>query len=96
MESNNVIKNHKNKPIIPNYFEKENACIQDNTKIVNSFNDFFVNVGPNLAANIPKIKGDTTDGSLIMENVNSIFLGRVEKEEILNIVKGCANTGSTD
>lgn len=31
-----------------------------------------------------------------MDNVNSIFLGRVEKEEILNIVKGCANKGSTD
>ena len=63
---------------------------------MNSFNDFFVNVGPSLAANIPKTKGDNADRGLIMDNVNSIFLGGVEKEEILNIVKGCTSKGSTD
>lgn len=31
-----------------------------------------------------------------MDNVNSIFLGKVEKEEILNTVKSCASKGSTD
>ena len=71
--SNSVINIHQEKPIISNYFEKDNVSIHNNTKIVNSFNDFFVNLGPSLAANIPKRKGDNADRGLIMDNVNSIF-----------------------
>ncbi len=32
----------------------------------------------------------------MMDNVSSIFLGKVKKEEILSIVKSCASKGSTD
>lgn len=39
---------------------------------------FFVNVGPRLAANTPTIK-DNADENTIMDNVDSIFLGKVEK-----------------
>lgn len=92
---NSVIKKNKIKSAFPNYFVKENGDIDDKTEIVNEFNVFFVNVGPSLAANIPTIK-DITYKSMVKENVNSIFLGRVEKEEILSIVKSCASKGSTD
>lgn len=38
---NSVINNHKEKPIIPNYFETENIDIHNNNnKIANTFNDF--------------------------------------------------------
>ena len=52
-------------------------------------------VGPSLAANIRTVK-DNADENTITDNVDSIFLGKVEKEEILNIVKSCASKGSTD
>lgn len=47
---------------------------------------FFVHVGPNLAENTPTIKYDA-DENTIMDNVGSIFLGKLQREEILNIVK---------
>lgn len=56
---------------------------------------FLVNVGPSLAANIPTIK-DKADENTITDNVDSIFLGKVDEEEILNIVKSCASKGSPD
>lgn len=74
---------------------KEKYNIDDKTEIANEFNDFFGNVGPSLAANIPTIK-DNVDENTITDNVDSIFLGKVEKEEILNIVKNCASKRSTD
>lgn len=57
------------------------------SKIFDEFNRYFVDIGPRLAANKPKTIKDNE--KLIMNNVNSIFLGKVEKEETLNIVKGC-------
>lgn len=77
---NNAINNHKKKPSNFKLFETENVAIFDSTKIANSFNEFFVNVGQNLVASIPKTKAGTADENLIMDNVNSIFLDSVEKD----------------
>lgn len=58
--------------------------------------NFFVNVGSSLAVNIPKATEDNAGINTIMENADCIFLCKVEKDEIINIVKDCANIGSTD
>lgn len=60
---NNVIKSDKIKSALPNYFVKNNYDIDDKTKIANEFNDFFVNVGPCLAANIPTVKDNADENN---------------------------------
>jgi len=94
--SNSVINIHQEKPIISNYFEKDNVSIHNNTKIVNSFNDFFVNLGPSLAANIPKRKGDNADRGLIMDNVNSIFFVWLKRKKYWILLKGSADCDDLD
>lgn len=66
---------------------KNSLEIHDINKIVNQFNNFFVN---GLVVNIPKATEDDAGLNTIMENVDSIFLGKVERDEIMNIVKDCA------
>ena len=92
---NSVIKKHKVMSTLPNHFIKDNNDIHDVKKIVNEFNAFFVNIGPSLAMNIPHLTDNNTDG-YITDNINSIFLGKIEKDEILNIVKDCESKKSTD
>ena len=53
---------------------KDNSDIYDVNKMVNKFNKCFINVGPSLAKNIPKIMEDNADGNTIMDNVGRIFL----------------------
>ena len=40
------------KPLPPAYFSLDNDCITDSKQIANKFNEYFVNIGPNLASNI--------------------------------------------
>uniref|UniRef100_A0A672GYN6 Reverse transcriptase domain-containing protein n=1 Tax=Salarias fasciatus TaxID=181472 RepID=A0A672GYN6_SALFA len=57
------------------------------------FNNFFVNIGPELASKIPD--GDD-DHQFIKSNPNSMFLRAVDEVEIVNIVRNCKNKTSTD
>ena len=65
--------------------------------VVNSFNSYFVNVGPVLAEQIPD-SGSTVEnlGNLIDKNPFSMFLTAVEENEIVDIVGKCENKKSTD
>ena len=66
-------------------------------EIANEFNNFFVNVGPNLAREIeePREK-DGLDEKLINLNPHSIFISSVNEQEILQIVNKFKNKKSTD
>ena len=68
------------------------ACKKD---IANGFNDFFVNVGPNLAKdiNIPNENTHVLD-YLKSQNPASMFLASVEESEVINVVKNCKNKKS--
>ena len=59
------------------------ACKKD---IANGFNDFFVNVGPNLAKdiNIPNENTHVLD-YLKSQNSESTFLASVEESEVINV-----------
>ena len=63
----------------------------------NSFNQFFVNVGPELAERIPDpgTSGEDYD-KLLERNPYSMFLKAVEEKEILDIVTKFKNKKSTD
>lgn len=66
-------------------------------EVANSFNQFFVNVGPDLARRIPNPgpQGEHM-GKLGKINPFSMFLKEVEENEILDIVNKCKNKKSTD
>ena len=63
-----------------------NETITDDHMIANSFNNFFVNVGSELANRIPS---SPISPSRYMKNqiVNSIFLETVSPEELLQVIK---------
>ena len=65
--------------------------------VANKFNDFFVNVGPDLAGRIPDpgTSGEHLD-TLLERNPSSMFLKAVDESELLDIVKKCKNKKSTD
>jgi len=63
--------------------------------IVNSFNSFFVNVGPELAGEIPD-QGINQCNQTIKRNPYSIFLSATDEQEVINIVLKCKSKLSTD
>ena len=68
-------------------FQLDNGSFTtDGYVISNKFNDFFINIGPNLAANIPKQNRSPLD---LMDQplLNSIYLSEVTSEEITYILK---------
>lgn len=62
--------------------------------IANGFNDFFVNIGPELAARIPN--HGTIESNLIKHNPLSLFLSATDEQEVINIVLKCKSKSSTD
>ena len=79
----------------PKYFTKNNEKNIGNENIANGFNDFFTNVGPNLAEKIGQSDKHFKD-FLGRSITNSIFLELRTKTEILNIVSNLSNKSSLD
>ena len=69
--------------------DKTVACKKD---IANGLNDFYVNVGPNLAKyiNIPNENTHVLD-YVKSQNPASMFLASVEESEVINVVRNCKN-----
>ena len=66
-------------------------------QVVESFNKFFVSVGPDLAEQIPDpVTSEEQSNSLIDQNLSSMFLTAVDEKEIINTVTKCANKTSED
>lgn len=94
---NSIIRNGTSSNNYPKYFiddGRENYNIED---VANSFNKFFVSVGPDLAENIPDpgATGRKME-SLLERNQYSMFLCNVDENEILDIVNNCKSKFSTD
>ena len=66
---------------------------KDSSKIVNTFNEYFVNIGPSLASTIPATSNIVTD-FLSSTQVNSIAMFPTTKVEIGNIIKALKNKSS--
>ena len=77
-------------------FIKEGKPITDNLEISNSFNDFFVNIGPSLASKIDH--NNSTDFRHFMtdRNMSSFFLSPISEKDILDVVKKFKNKNSND
>ena len=60
---------------LPSEFIYENKTITDRVEIANSFNDYFINIGPNLSEKIdPSVNSTTTYKSCFTEPTNSITI----------------------
>ena len=85
---NNIIKKGGARVEMPNYFVKDNNMTVNKTiDIANEFNDFFVNVGNNLANEIVELKNGTETmkiGDTMQSNLHSIFLMSIEEKEIID------------
>ena len=68
-----------------NTFVIDNKEISDNKVIVESFNDFFVNIGPNLAKSIPNVAKDATD-YIPNQYQSSMFVNPTCSNEVKNII----------
>ena len=70
-----------------------NALLSLTKKIADTFNNFYVNIGRNLAQNIPH--NDKNPISFIKNyNVNSMFLTPVSEEEIITITSSLNNSSA--
>ena len=78
------------------HFNYNNNEIYDKQEIANGFNDFFVNIGPELANKIVIPENNDVLQYMNNRNVNSIFLHGVNKKEMLDVIKSFANKTSTD
>ena len=84
----NVLKeviNRKKQGILHSEFLISDKIVTDKTEITEGFNDFFTNVGPNLAQGIPAVNKTPRD---FMKNriLESMFLNDVLQEEVEKII----------
>ena len=72
------------------------TLIDNPNEIANSFNNYFANVGPDLARKITQPQNVEIYQFMDTSNVNSMFLNTIEDREILDIVKNFKSKMSTD
>lgn len=95
---NSIIKTNRGKVDYPNYFvNDESGIINKVNDIVNTFNEYFVNVGFKLAQEIVEQRNEERPDEVdIPSNIHSIFIRGTHEMEILDIVNNCKNKKSTD
>ena len=74
----------------------EGKIFKGHRSIADGFNDFFVNVGPNLAKQIPLHDNKDIVDYMNTYNDKSMFLLPVTEDEVKTVVNGCKNKVSTD
>ena len=90
----NVIKqviNKKKSSRKCNEFHSGGNILNDTTEISNKFNNYFINIGPTLASQIPDT-GTNYKKFLPNNNTNSIFLSPVNHDEIKNNILNLNNS----
>ena len=94
---NTVINKHNEPSIYPNSFVSNRDNFTSKKSIADGFNQFFTNVGPELAANITlPNKGESINNYLMQRNVQSMFLTPVNDQEVTTAVNLYKNKTSTD
>ena len=93
---NLIIKKKKQPIYYPDQFVHQQILIDNPNEIANSFNNYFANVGPDLARKITQPQNVEIYQFMDTSNVNSMFLNKIEDREILDIVKNFKSKMSTD
>lgn len=74
-------------------FMVNNRIITNKTDICNGFNSFFINVGPNLAKNIPSVNKSPC-GYMKNRVVNEIIMAEVLEDEVSDLIKKLKDTSA--
>ena len=94
---NTIIRKPKNSHNYPDAFVDKGNFITDKNEMVNKFNEYFVNVGIELANNIaPTNQHVSVHDYLITKNKSSIFLEPVLEQDIIATVNSCKSKTSCD
>ena len=93
---NNVIKKKISVSNIPTEFISDKKILKDRKDIANGFNEFFVNIGPALAKNIPVHSDIDVTNYMNVQNDKSMFLIPADESEVSSIVRNCSNKSSED
>ena len=93
---NSIIGKKKTSNAYPEIFKHKDKIYKSEKEISNGFNDFFVNVGPDLAKNIVAPDNVDIDKYLNNRTVNSMFLTPITEDEILKIINKIEAKKSTD
>ena len=88
-----MINRKKCKSKLPSVFYSNNQDISDPIEIANCFCDYFTNIGPNLAKQIP-ISVTTTSSYLCGNFPNSLFFHSVSELEVIEIVKSLCSSSA--
>ena len=80
----------------PQYFSDNDKKNYKMEEVVNQFNNYFVNIGPNLAEKIPMTDTLVHDDTPIKRNTSSMYLNPVLEKEIIDVVNKCKNKTSID
>ena len=67
--------------------------VDDPETITNSFNNFFVNVGPETEKSVPKVPNMSPIKFLKNRNQFELIIAHISEEEILDIIKALPNKG---
>ena len=68
-------------------FYINNKCVSNKTLIADSFNSYFINIGPNLASHIPDVVGESPLDMMGDRVLHSIFINPVVESEVESIIK---------
>lgn len=91
------VKKSKGSNTLPNHFvSSDNKVFTGKTSIVKEFNKFFVNVGDNLAKQIPTIENVNVTDYFKERKLCSMYLSPVQESELLKVVNECDGKISTD
>ena len=93
---NNIVGNKKKMNNYPETFKQNDKIFKSKEEISNGFNNFFANVGPDLAKKINVPENIDITEYLEKRQVDSMFLKPTNEEEILQITKQMADKNSTD
>ena len=91
-----VIGKHLKHSSYPNHFIVEGSKVDNKTEIANVFNNFFTNIGPDLANNIRTPTKTSVYDYLTSRNKKSLFLSPIDEREVISVVNGCKSKTSTD
>jgi hypothetical protein len=83
---NSILSRHSNKKEFPNHFTVNGKKVINKDEIANKFNDFFVNIGPELASKITS-QAPNPHNLPHVNLVNSFYLSPTTTEEIISIIK---------
>ena len=94
---NAAMNQKKSSTEFPSNFELNGTNIVNKQTIADEFNNFFVNVGPNLAKNIPAANNAASIYDYMdQQNLNSMFINPVNEAEVIRIIKLCKPKDSMD